>query len=288
MEPALLAVAKARLPGVPLHLGDMRTFNLGRQFDVVTCLFSSIGYMPTPEDLLQAIANMAGHLAPGGVMLVEPWLSPDRFDPNHLPRPLVAEAEGMSIVRMNDSRVEGRLSIMRFHYLVGRPGKIDHFVEEHTLGLFTDDEYRATFEAAGLDAELDAGGPDGPRPVDRTAPGDRSGLIGGQAPQLARMVASSAASSATAVGLMSVDWTSAAYSSGVTTPVSISTDRAPTVCAARMSVIRLSPMTIASSTGRPASSAAASNRRGSGLPTTSPARDRTQRRPRRRSSRRRR
>ena len=25
MEPALLAVAKSRLPGVPLHLGDMRT-----------------------------------------------------------------------------------------------------------------------------------------------------------------------------------------------------------------------------------------------------------------------
>lgn len=158
VEPTLLAVAKERLPGVPLHLGDMRTFNLGRQFDVVTCLFSSIGYMLAPEDQLQAIANMAGHLAPDGVMLVEPWLSPDKFDPNHLPRPLVAETEGMSIVRMNDLRVEGRLSIMRFHYLVGRPGKIDHFVEEHTLGLFTDEEYGATFAAAGLEAELDEEG----------------------------------------------------------------------------------------------------------------------------------
>jgi SAM-dependent methyltransferase len=158
VEPSLLAVAKARLPGVPLHLGDMRTFNLGRQFDVVTCLFSSIGYMLAPEDQLQAIANMTGHLAPGGVMLIEPWLSPEKFDPNHQPHPLVAEADGLSIVRMNDSRVEGRLSIMRFHYLVGRPGKIDHFVEEHTLGLFTDDEYRATFAAAGLDAELDGEG----------------------------------------------------------------------------------------------------------------------------------
>ena len=49
-----------------------------------------------------------------------------------------------------------------------------------------------------------------------------------QASQPARMVASSAASAATAVGLMSVDWTSAAYSLGATTPVSIRTDRAPT------------------------------------------------------------
>ena len=44
-------------------MGDMRTFNLGRQFDVVTCLFRSIGYMQTPIDLLHALVNMAGHLA---------------------------------------------------------------------------------------------------------------------------------------------------------------------------------------------------------------------------------
>jgi SAM-dependent methyltransferase len=158
LEPGLLEVARARLPGVPLHLGDMRTFNLGRQFDVVTCLFSSIGYMQTPEDLLHALANMAGHLAPDGVMVIEPWLSPDRFDPAHQPHPLVAESDGWSVVRMNDSRVEGRLSIMRFHYLVGRPGKVDHFVEEHAPALYSEEEYAAAFAAAGLSASLDPEG----------------------------------------------------------------------------------------------------------------------------------
>lgn len=158
VESGLLEIARARLPAAPLHLGDMRTFNLGRQFDVVTCLFSSIGYMETPEDLVHALVNMAGHVAPRGLLLVEPWLSPDRFDPNHLPRPLVTEGEGFNVVRMNDSRVEGRLSIMRFHYLVGQPGKIDHFVEEHALALYMEDEYRAAFTEAGLSAELDAEG----------------------------------------------------------------------------------------------------------------------------------
>ena len=158
LEPSLLEVARSRLPGVPLHLGDMRTFNLGRQFDVVTCLFSSIGYMQTPEDLLHALVNMAGHLAPGGVMLVEPWLSPDRFDPTHLPKALTAEGDGFTVVRMNDSRVEGRFSIMRFHYLVGTPGKVEHFTEEHEVALYTTDEYAAAFAAAGLDAELDPEG----------------------------------------------------------------------------------------------------------------------------------
>ena len=158
LDPGLMEIARERLPDVPFHLGDMRTFNLGRQFDVVTCLFSSIGYMTTIEDVLHALANMAGHLAPDGVMLVEPWMSPDGFDPNHKPRPLIAEGDGFTVVRMNDSRVDGRLSTMRFHYLVGRPGKVDHFTEDHVLGLFTVDEMAAAFAAAGLTAELDPEG----------------------------------------------------------------------------------------------------------------------------------
>ena len=160
VEPSLLAVAKARLPGVPLHLGDMRTFNLGRQFDVVTCLFSSIGYMLAPEDQLQAIANMAGHLAPDrrdagrAVAFARTSSTRTTCRGRWWPR-----RDGMSIVRMNDSRVEGRLSIMRFHYLVGRPGKIDHFVEEHIAGpLHGRRVPRHVRRAPALDAELDEEG----------------------------------------------------------------------------------------------------------------------------------
>jgi len=158
VEPSLLEVARERLPGVPLHMGDMRYFNLGRQFDVITCLFSSIGYMQTPVDLLHALVNMTGHLTDDGVLIVEPWLSPDGFDPDHMPRALVAEGPDFMVVRTNDSRVEGRLSIMNFHYLVGRPGTVEHFVETHAPALYTPDEYRAAFEAAGLMPTLDDAG----------------------------------------------------------------------------------------------------------------------------------
>ena len=54
----------------------MTAFDLGCRFDVVTCLFSSIGYVGTVERLDQAIATMAAHLEPGGTLIVEPWLSP--------------------------------------------------------------------------------------------------------------------------------------------------------------------------------------------------------------------
>jgi SAM-dependent methyltransferase len=47
LDPALLEFARQRLPGIPLTHGDMTDFDLGRRFDAVTCLFSSIGYTRT-------------------------------------------------------------------------------------------------------------------------------------------------------------------------------------------------------------------------------------------------
>lgn len=72
LDPELLHVAGERLPEVTLTQGDMCSFDLGRQFDVVTCLFSSIGYARTQSKLNEAVACMARHLEPGGVLIAEP------------------------------------------------------------------------------------------------------------------------------------------------------------------------------------------------------------------------
>jgi SAM-dependent methyltransferase len=157
-DEGLLEGARRQLPDVPFHAGDMRDFDLGRRFEVVTCLFSAIGYMHTPADLAQAMATMARHVEPGGVVLVEPWLSPDVFDPHHIGGPTIGEGQDIKVVRMNGSRVDGRLSVMDFHHLIGRPGTVEYVVEEHTLALYTDDEYHTALEAAGVAVEHDEEG----------------------------------------------------------------------------------------------------------------------------------
>src|SRR5688500_9448170 len=47
----MLAVARRRCPGIRLHQGTFVHFELRRQFDVVTCLFGSIGYAKTLSNL---------------------------------------------------------------------------------------------------------------------------------------------------------------------------------------------------------------------------------------------
>jgi len=155
-----LAVARTRLPGVELHQGDMTTFDLGKTFDAVTCMFSSIGYVGTLEARDAAVGHMAAHLAPGGVLVVEPWLQPDAFEDGHLSTLFVEEPD-IAVARMSTSHKDGRRSWFDMEHLVGSAHGVDHFVEHHELGLFTVEEHLAGFERAGLRVEHDPEGPMG-------------------------------------------------------------------------------------------------------------------------------
>jgi SAM-dependent methyltransferase len=158
LDPEMLAIARPRLgPDVPLHAGDLVGFDLGRQFDVVTCLFSSIAYARTADRLEAAIGSMARHVAPDGLVIVEPFFSPDQWEPGHLDSTVVDEPD-LKVVRMVLSGPAESPMTMSFHYLVGTQEGIDHFTEEHEVGLFTDQEYRDAFRGAGLEAEHDAQG----------------------------------------------------------------------------------------------------------------------------------
>jgi SAM-dependent methyltransferase len=157
LEPQLLAFARERLADVPLHEGDMTDFDLGREFDAVTCLFSSIGYAYPDGRMRAAVRAMARHLAPGGVLVVEPWLTPDRYRERHVGT-LLAEHEELRIARMNTVVREGDLTWMDMHHLVGTPDGVEHFVERHELGLYTDEQYGDAIAAAGLEPEHDAEG----------------------------------------------------------------------------------------------------------------------------------
>jgi SAM-dependent methyltransferase len=79
LNPDLLAIARSRLPGVALHCADMASFDLEKKFDVVICLFSAIAYVESAERMRQSIAAMSRHLEPDGLLIVEPWFSPETY-----------------------------------------------------------------------------------------------------------------------------------------------------------------------------------------------------------------
>ena len=147
--PELLNIARERLPEVPLHQGDMRNFDLGEQFDVVTCFGNSIGYMTTVDDLLSSLQSLSRHVAPRGVLLIEPWLWPERFWVHRYTAGHVANDDS-TVAWMQWTDREGHLSLFEIHYLFRTPAGIGHFIDHEEMGLFTDQEYRSAFEEAGL------------------------------------------------------------------------------------------------------------------------------------------
>lgn len=155
LDPEMTAIARSR--GLTVHEGDMETFDLGRRFDVVTCLFSSIGYMETPERLQRAVARMAAHLNEGGLLVVEPWFSPDQWRDGSVHADHVDD-EDLKIARMSVSRTDGPVSVMDLHHMVATPEGVETFVTHHRMGLFADWEYREAFTAAGLGVEHDEEG----------------------------------------------------------------------------------------------------------------------------------
>jgi SAM-dependent methyltransferase len=157
LDNEILAVARERHSEVPFHRADMAVFDLGRQFDVIICLFSSIGYVKTVPRLQQTLQTMANHTLPGGLVILEPWFSSNAFQEGRLFALFIDEPD-LKIARMNITKVEDGVSVLDFRYLVGTPDGIEHFTERHELGLFEHEDYTNAFETSGLDVIYDPEG----------------------------------------------------------------------------------------------------------------------------------
>lgn len=153
LDPGMLDQARQALPGVMLVEGDMRTFRLSQRFDAVVCLFSSIGYMRSVQELDAAVGSMAAHLSAGGVLVIDGWIRPDSWiDPGTV-HAEAARGDGVAAARVGKSRREGNKTYLELHHLVGTLDGIEHLVDNHELTLFTDDQYQDAFRRSGLSVE---------------------------------------------------------------------------------------------------------------------------------------
>jgi SAM-dependent methyltransferase len=131
----------------------MRSFRLGRRFDAVICLFSSIGYMRSPEELRAAVGCMAAHLGEGGVLVVDGWIRPDAWIEPGTVHAEAGRADGVAVARVSRSRREGKTSHLEMPHLVATQEGIEHLVDHHQLTLFAEEEYEDAFRSAGLSVE---------------------------------------------------------------------------------------------------------------------------------------
>ena len=157
LDPGLLKLAAKKNPACRFHHADMCAFEIEERFDAVLCLFSSIAYARTLERVVQALRCFRRHLAEGGIVVVEPWFTPDLIRPGHTTSTTV-DAPPRRIVRTSRLEVVGPISRLTFDYEVTGPEGTSHATELHELGLFTTDEMKGAFAEAGLAVTYDPEG----------------------------------------------------------------------------------------------------------------------------------
>ena len=148
----MLEQARRRVEGVEFVRGDMASFALGREFDVILCLFSSIGYLRTPASLARTLRNFARHLLPGGVVIIEPWFTRSTFIDGHT-HVLSQGTEDLKIVRVDYGKVEGNHSILDERIVVAEKGRgITSYRDRMVMSLFEREEFLESMRQAGLES----------------------------------------------------------------------------------------------------------------------------------------
>lgn len=155
LNAGMIAVARTKLPSCRLWVADMRAFEVEAPVDALICLFSSIGYLTDQAQLEQAAARFHAALRPGGLLVIEPWLTPEQWRDGH-PSLQTYDSPDLKLARGTVGRREGELSVLDMHWLVVRPGQpVEHFVDQHRVWLCPRDQMRQIFEAAGFDLRFE-------------------------------------------------------------------------------------------------------------------------------------
>jgi len=149
---AMLAIARRKLSAAELFLGDLREFTLLQPADAVLCLCSAIAYLASATELRAALTAFARAVRPGGVIVLRPWLTPERAVDGMLWMDTYTEP-GLKLCRQAVLRRAASTSVLDFHWLIATAERgVEHHVDRHELALFSDREIAEGLAAAGLSA----------------------------------------------------------------------------------------------------------------------------------------
>ena len=141
----MIKSAKNKVPNAKFKVANMINFRLKEKSDVIVCLFSSIGYVQTFNNLVKTLENFYRHLNEKGLVIVEPWIFKKDFKKGiYLD---TYEDEKIKLVRMATSKSARSKWLIFMHYLIGEKGEIRYVRELHKMLALDYQDYIKAFES---------------------------------------------------------------------------------------------------------------------------------------------
>lgn len=132
--------AESQNSKVEFLLQDMRNLDMPNQaFDAIICLFDSIGYVETNENISRVFQNVREHLKPGGVFIFEFWHAGamlKHYDPLRVLRLRVPHGE---ILRISETVIDYAKQLCHVTYSIyelNDDGKYSFLSETQTNRFF--------------------------------------------------------------------------------------------------------------------------------------------------------
>jgi len=144
----MIEIARAKVPNARFEIANMLDFELREKFDVITCLFGSIGYVQNFENLVRSFRNLRNHLDDLGLTIVEPWVFKKDFRKGNVAIDTY-EDDKLKLVRMATSRLTRSQWLVSMHYLIGTDGRIKHLEEIHKMLAADYEDYVKALKVAG-------------------------------------------------------------------------------------------------------------------------------------------
>jgi hypothetical protein len=152
----MLAVSRELNPEWEHVQGDMRTLDLGRQFQRVL-VHDAIMYLTDADSVRRAISNAARHVCPGGAVVIFPDCVRETFVPGSEHDGSDApDGRGLRWLEWSwDPDPTDDTFVTAYSFLFREPGgALSVDLDRHELGLFSRDQWLAWIREAGLEASL--------------------------------------------------------------------------------------------------------------------------------------
>ena len=109
-----LEIAQSKIPEMEAFQQDMTTFSTGKKYDVVLAVFGAVGYIG-PDKLIEFFRRCQLHLKDRGVLVLEPWLTKDDFEPGTFL--MEGRIAGQRFNRLAKASDQNGMSVLEFTYI---------------------------------------------------------------------------------------------------------------------------------------------------------------------------
>jgi SAM-dependent methyltransferase len=142
LSPSMVSEAERRKPvdlsdHLNFEVGDLRTTQIGKIFDVVISLFHVVSYQTTNEDLEEMFATASNHLREGGIFIFDFWYGPAVLSDRPVVRVKRMSNELINVLRIAEPVMDPNENIVEVNYTMivtdQNESKIAEIEEKHNM-----------------------------------------------------------------------------------------------------------------------------------------------------------